>query len=146
MVFYIYIFSCVFYLGIHLCVKLLRKKLRNGFNICYNYIGDMSMKKSKNKNKHKYTIKTKSRMFIIFLVFGVIIGTLGYSLLLNLWQIIDLEKEKESLDRQLVSLEEEKKILEADIKRLSDSDYIAKYIREKYLYSKEGELIIRIDE
>ena len=31
-----------------------------------------------------------------------------------------------------------------DIKKLNDPDYVARYAREKYLYSKNGELIIRI--
>ena len=101
------------------------------------------MKKSK---KRKYTIKTKSRMFIIFLLFGIVISTLGYTLFTSLYQINELETEKERLQQKLVVLNEEKEILEADIERLSDSDYIAKYVREKYLYSKSGELIIRIDD
>ena len=33
-----------------------------------------------------------------------------------------------------------------DIKKLNDPDYITKYVREKYLYSKDGEIILRIDE
>lgn len=101
------------------------------------------MKKSKKK---KYTIKTKSRMFVIFLMFGTVISTLGYSFISNLYQISQLEKEKKQLEKKLVSLNEEKEVLETDIERLSDPDYIAKYVREKYLYSKSGELIIRIDD
>ena len=33
-----------------------------------------------------------------------------------------------------------------NILKLNDPDYIAKYVREKYFYSKEGELILRIDD
>lgn len=106
--------------------------------------GDISMKKS--RKKKKYTIKTKSRMFIIFLIFGAVIFTLGYSLFKNLYQINQLEKEKKQLEEQLVSLNDEQDVLEADIERLSDPNYIAKYVREKYLYSKNGELIIRMDD
>ena len=51
---------------------------------------------------------------------------------------------KKQLEEKLVSLNDEKEALEADVERLSDPDYIAKYVREKYLYSKEGELIIRM--
>lgn len=102
------------------------------------------MKKS--KKKKKYTIKTKSRMFVIFFIFGSIISTLSYSLFTNLCQINKLEKEKKQLEKQLIVLNDEKEMLEADIERLSDPDYIAKYVREKYLYSKNGELIIRIED
>ena len=38
----------------------------------------------------------------------------------------------------------EKQVLETDVKKLQDPDYVAKYAREKYLYSKDGELIIKI--
>ena len=34
----------------------------------------------------------------------------------------------------------------ADIERLSDPVYVARYAREKYFYSKEGEIILRIEE
>jgi cell division protein FtsB len=30
--------------------------------------------------------------------------------------------------------------------KLEDPDYIAKYVREKYFYSKEGEVILRIED
>ena len=38
-----------------------------------------------------------------------------------------------------------KEELELDIRKLEDPDYIAKYVREKYFYSKDGELILRMD-
>lgn len=101
------------------------------------------MKKCK---KRRYSVKTKSRMFVIFLMFGAVISTLGYTLFNNLYQINKLEKEKKQLEERLVSLNDEQDVLEADIERLSDPEYIAKFVREKYLYSKKGELIIRIDE
>jgi hypothetical protein len=40
---------------------------------------------------------------------------------------------------------EEKEVLETDILKLEVPDYIAKYVREKYFYSKDGELILRLD-
>ena len=52
---------------------------------------------------------------------------------------------KKALKDKIAALQEEKKDLETDIKRLEDSDYIAKYVREKYFYSKDGELILRMD-
>ena len=33
-----------------------------------------------------------------------------------------------------------------DVDKLQDPDYIARYAREKYLYSKDGEFIIKIPE
>ena len=56
-----------------------------------------------------------------------------------------MKKEKKNLENELVSLKEEKEILETDILKLEDPDYIAKYVREKYFYSKAGELILRLE-
>ena len=33
-----------------------------------------------------------------------------------------------------------------DANKLQDPDYIARYAREKYLYSKDGEFILKIPE
>ena len=57
-----------------------------------------------------------------------------------------MKLETTRLKEQQVSLEEQHKELEKDIKKLNDPDYITKYVREKYLYSKDGEIILRIDE
>ena len=96
------------------------------------------------KRKERYSIKTKSRMTIIFIFFGVIIFTLGYTFIINTREIRKLNKDMINLDNEYLNLIDEKERLEADIKRLQDSEYIARYVREKYLYSREGELILRI--
>ena len=57
-----------------------------------------------------------------------------------------MKNEKVELKKKIETLEKEKKVLETDILKLNDPDYIAKYVREKYFYSKEGELILRIDD
>lgn len=98
------------------------------------------------KKRKKYTVKTKGRMFVVSIVFGFVVATLGYTLILNLKQINDMKKELKVLNDERDSLLEKEKSLEADIKRLSDSLYIARYAREKYFYSKEGEIILRIEE
>ena len=98
------------------------------------------------KKRKRYTVKTKGRMFVVFLFFGAIISTLGYSLVLNLKQVNGMKKELSSLKREQKELKEEEEATLADIKRLSDPTYIARYAREKYFYSKEGEIILRIEE
>jgi cell division protein FtsB len=40
----------------------------------------------------------------------------------------------------------EEENLKEEINRLQDPEYMAKYAREKYLYSKNGEIIIKIEE
>jgi len=57
---------------------------------------------------------------------------------------VEKKKEKKELDNKLVSLQEKKTKLENDVNKLEDPEYLARYAREKYFYSKNGELIIRI--
>lgn len=96
------------------------------------------------KVKKKISKKARTRMFLFFIVFGSIISSLSYSFFTNVSKIIEIKKEKETLSDKLVSLKDEEDKLNSDIKKLSDPEYIARYAREKYMYSKEGELIIRL--
>lgn len=97
------------------------------------------------KRKKRKTSKSKIRIFFSLLIFGAVTVALGYDCLSNILQICELNKEKKSLEERLVTLQEEKEVLETDILKLEDPEYIAKYVREKYFYSKDGELILRLD-
>ncbi len=55
-------------------------------------------------------------------------------------------QEKRELENKYNDLLEEEETLSSDIIKLQDPDYIARFAREKYLYSKNGEIIIRIVE
>lgn len=113
--------------------------------MCYNehrVEGDNLTKKV--VRKKKFGKKAKSRLFIAFLFFGAVISMLSYKFFYSVKQIKDMQEEKKFLKEQLVKLEEEEKILESDIQKLNDPAYVARYAREKYLYSKDGELIIRL--
>ena len=94
--------------------------------------------------KRKCSKKTKSRIFLSFIIFGAVICSLSYNFFTNISKIVEIKQEKRDLNNKLVNLKEEEETLNSDIKRLEDPDYVARYAREKYLYSKEGELIIRI--
>lgn len=98
------------------------------------------------KKRKSYTAKTNMRMIVIFLFFVTMISTLGYTLFNNLYKINDIKNKLDELEKEKIALSEKEAELEADIKRLSDSEYIARYAREKYFYSKEGEIILRMDE
>ena len=97
------------------------------------------------KKRKRKAAKSKIRIFLTIVVFGFITVALGYNCLSNILKIQEMKKEKKNLENELVSLKEEKEILETDILKLEDPDYIAKYVREKYFYSKDGELILRLD-
>lgn len=94
--------------------------------------------------KRKSNKKVKRRIFVFFIFFGAIIGSLSYSFFTNVEKIIEIKKDKSGLNTKLADLQEEEKVLNSDIKKLQDPEYVARYAREKYLYSKDGELIIRL--
>lgn len=97
------------------------------------------------KKKKRKASKSKIRIFISLIVFGFVTVALGYDCLNNILKIQNMKYEKKKLQNQLITLQEEKETLETDILKLEDPDYIAKYVREKYFYSKDGELILRLD-
>ena len=100
------------------------------------------MKKKSKKKRLKHGI----RFFLAFVIFGSITAILGYNLFNNIMIIKEMNLRKKELNEQIVDLGKKKEILENDILKLEDPDYIAKYVREKYFYSKDGELILRIEE
>ena len=102
------------------------------------------MAKSKNTRKSKISKKTKLRILLFFIIFGGIIGSLSYSFFSNVNKIVSIKKEKQVLNDRITELTDEEEVLNSDIKKLEDPEYVARYAREKYLYSKDGELIIRI--
>ena len=50
------------------------------------------------------------------------------------------------LEHELTSLKEKEEELKVDADKLQNPDYIARYAREKYRYSKEGEYVLQIPE
>lgn len=97
--------------------------------------------------KRKRKVKKKARRiatfgFLSIIAIVVVLLTVGsvFKELLHKYQ------EKESLEKKLVALKEKEKVLENDVKKLEDPEYLARYAREKYFYSKDGELILRIPE
>ncbi len=91
---------------------------------------------SKASKKRLVVFGTISMCFIV----GFVI-----SLILNIYSIINLTIEKNSLEQKYTQLQEESKGLKKDIEKLNDPEYLANYAREHYLYSTEGEYIIQIE-
>lgn len=96
--------------------------------------------------KKKVKRLVRGRLFLAFIFFGTIITGLSYQFFGNIKEINEMRKRKEFLKKELIKLSDEEKALESDIQKLEDPTYVARYAREKYLYSKDGELVIRIQE
>jgi len=62
------------------------------------------------------------------------------------YQLYTKSKEKRKFEIELAELKDKEDELKGQVNKLQDPDYIARYAREKYLYSKDGEIIIRIPE
>lgn len=98
----------------------------------------MAKKKNTKKKKRRFLLLGISSIFIIF----VMTFTIG-----KYWiEIFEKYQEKKALDKELTELREKEEELKVDANKLQNPDYIARYAREKYLYSKDGELILQIPE
>lgn len=97
-------------------------------------------------NKKKISKGVKHRLSILFPLFMFIfigclwtIGTYAYN-------IYSLNKEERLLKEELENLIDKEEELSDEIIKLKDPDYIAKYARENYFYTKNGEYVIKINE
>ena len=101
---------------------------------------------AKRRRKRKAKIRNTKR--ILFLCTGSIILIVVLCLAVgNCWaDIISKYQEKKELEKKLVELKEKEEQLKVDVKKMQDPDYVARYAREKYLYSKDGEYVIQLPE
>lgn len=94
--------------------------------------------------KRRVNKGAKRRLLLFFSIFVILVSYVGYTTF-NYWkQIYKNKEETKKLTAKYEELLADKEILESDVVKLQDPDYVAKYAREKYLYSKDGELIIKI--
>jgi len=97
----------------------------------------------KKKKTNKGAVR---RMSLYFFVFVCVLVYSGYVTIVSCGKIIDKYQEKKDLEEKYASLVSEEELLEKEVNKLQDPEYIAKYAREKYLYSADGEYIIKIVE
>ena len=90
--------------------------------------------------------KIRRKIFILSLVYLVLGMVLINSVGSTFYQIVLKQQEKKAFSNELSELMEKEEELNATVAKLEDPDYVARYAREKYLYSKNGEIIIRIPE
>ena len=94
---------------------------------------------------NKLTAKERRRMVLTSILCFFIISLYIISSVSNLFKIKQKTNEKAKLKAQVEKLKEEEKILSDDVEKLKNPEYAARYAREKYLYSKTGEKILKID-
>ena len=92
----------------------------------------------------KSRVKRNRRILVFGLLSFFISGALIYSLV-DIWsQIYAKNIEKEQLNLELSQLQEDEQDLKSTVEKLKDPDYLARYARERYLYSGKGEYILNI--
>lgn len=96
--------------------------------------------------KRKISKKSKRRLTVFLPIALIIISFFVFNLVSYSVKIVKLMKEENELREKLSDLESEEKDLSNEITKLKDPEYIAKYAREKYYYSKNGEYVIKLEE
>lgn len=105
----------------------------------YTFIGD-------DMAKRRITVASKRRLTIFGTISIVAVVYFCFSLICSFYSVYNLTKQKEALDNKYSELEQKAEELKLDINKLNDPKYLADYARENYLYSKDDEYIIQIEE
>jgi len=94
----------------------------------------------------KMSQKTKFRVTFLMLCFIISSVLFVSSIFSYISQINETKKEISMLEKTYKDSLAEEENLKDEINKLQDPEYMAKYAREKYLYSKDDEIVIKIEE
>ena len=89
---------------------------------------------------------TKRRLRVFGILSLVCIVYFIFCLGFELYKVHELKLEEKQLKEEYESLKKEAEELEVEIDELNDPEYLAKYARENYSYSKDGEYIIKLND
>ena len=92
----------------------------------------------------KITKKTKRRLTFLSSIILLLVVMIISTVFNDLCQIINNKNEIALLSKQYNDLLHEEESLQSEITKLQDSNYVARYAREKYLYSLPDEVIIKL--
>ena len=59
-------------------------------------------------------------------------------------EIYSKYQENSKLSKELILLKEKELELKIDVEKLQDPEYLERYAREKYLFTKEGEIVLKL--
>ena len=95
--------------------------------------------------KRRVSKQSKRRLMIFGVLSVVAIGYFFVTLFSYTYSYISLKNEEKNLKNELVSLQDEKANLKIEIEKLNDPEYVARYAKENFLYSADGEYVIKIE-
>ena len=98
------------------------------------------------KNTKQVSIQSRRRLFFLRPICLFFVFFLGVTIVSNSYTLYQLNNDKKNKEEEYEKLQEKTEYLKNEIVKLNNPEYIAKNARENYSYSKDGELIIKIDE
>lgn len=100
---------------------------------------------TKPKTEKPRRTRKKVLRFVFFGVLSICFVIYFFSIVFDMTvEISGKYKEKNDLNEELNRLKEKEEELSTDVQKLQDPEYVARYLREKYLYSKSDEFIIKL--
>lgn len=96
--------------------------------------------------KKKMSKQAKRRLLIFGTLSVIAIVYFIFSISFYTFNIYKLKKQETELNTKINNLKHNEKLLNTEIEKLKDNEYIARFARENYSYSKDGEIIIKIDD
>lgn len=95
-------------------------------------------------NKKGINVYAKRRLICLTFIILLLISAIIASIFNNIAQVMKNKNELVLLNQEYKELLKEEESLQSEITKLQDSDYVARYAREKYSYSLPGEVIIKL--
>ncbi len=96
--------------------------------------------------KKKITKSAKRRLTILVPIVILAVGYFAFTVVMTATQLYELHTKENSLISELNELKGDSKELKTEITKLQDKEYVARYAREQYLYTKDGEYVIKTDD
>ena len=95
--------------------------------------------------RKKFSRTSKRRLVFLGTLSLIVIGYAVFSFVYYSVNLLKAKNENINLENKLKSLQNDEENLKIEIQKLKDPEYIARYARENYSYSKDGEYIIKLD-
>lgn len=96
--------------------------------------------------KKKVPKKAKRRLIVFGPIAIFVIIYCAFTLVTTAINLYELKNEEKQLNEELKNLKSDASDLKTEITKLQDKDYVARYARENYLYTKNGEYVIKTEE
>lgn len=95
--------------------------------------------------KRKISKTSKRRLAIFGTLSLIIIGYAAFTIFYYSVNLLKVKNENKNLENELKKLQNDEENLRIEIQKLKDPEYLARYARENYLYSKDGEYVIKLE-